>query len=279
MKESELTYYAVPGAITDLAACPQHILARMPEDPTGIMGVVRGCVVSAGMLRKMGLPVPDGREHEAQVRPVREVVARIEELQPDPLVVQRPPEQRFLGTCRNFATLACALLRHVGIPSRVRAGFAGYFEPGLTVDHWVVEYHRDGRWVRDDPQLDADWLRRRGVTMTSEELAANLYWSGSEAWRRCRTGDADPDRFDMGGNRGIGEVRGSVMLDLAALNKVEVLPWDAWGQMEASYEGRTGAGYDELLDDIAATTLDGDVDAIRKIYAGDLQVPEVLVAC
>ena len=42
-------------------------------------------------------------------------------------------------------------------------------------------------------------------------------------------------------NYGIGEIRGNLIRDLAALNKVETLPWDEWGRMEASYAGETGA--------------------------------------
>lgn len=83
----------------------------------------------------------------------------------------------------------------------------------------------------------------------------------------------------MGGvNWGIGEVRGSVLYDLAALNKIEVLPWDVWGRMKAAYSGETDAAYDELLDFVSATITEGDLGAINAVYAGnpDLQVPAPL---
>ena len=56
-------------------------------------------------------------------------------------------------------------------------------------------------------------------------------------------GAADPSRFGVDGVPhvwGIAEVRGNAIRDLAALNKVEMLPWDAWGRMMASYDGDTG---------------------------------------
>ena len=56
-------------------------------------------------------------------------------------------------------------------------------------------------------------------------------------------------------NWGPAESRGNAVKDLAALNKVEVLPWDEWGRMTASYEGRTGAEYDRLIDPAAITAL------------------------
>ena len=93
----------------------------------------------------------------------------------------------------------------------------------------------------------------------------------------CQQGRADPSAFGVDGypeNFGIAEVRGNVVRDLAALNKVEVLPWDEWGRMAASYAGQTGPDYDELMDTIAATSASDDDAAIAALYAcHDLAVP------
>ncbi len=42
---------------------------------------------------------------------------------------------RLVGCRRDAATLACAILRHRGVPARVRVGFASYLAPNLCVDH------------------------------------------------------------------------------------------------------------------------------------------------
>jgi hypothetical protein len=275
----ELEFYAAPGPMTDLSAVPAEVLEGLPEEPDGLMKVVRGCVVSDLMLTQIyKLAVPEGREHEAQIRPAAEMVRCIAELVPAPLVEARPPQQRFLGNCRHFATLSCALFRRAGIPTRVRAGFAGYFEHNIWADHWIIEYWRqsESRWVRVDPQLDDEWLAKRAPGTTSESLAAALYLTGSEAWQRCRSGELDPDRFNMGGNNwGIGEVRGSVLFDLAALNQDEVLPWDCWARMEDAYKHKTDERYDAMLDEVAGVTINGDLDDVRSLYRGneDLKVP------
>lgn len=49
------------------------------------------------------------------------------------------------------------------------------------------------------------------------------------------------------------------MKDLAALNKVEMLPWDEWGRMIDAYAGKTGADYDSLLDTLATTCAHEDL--------------------
>ena len=47
---------------------------------------------------------------------------------------------------------------------------------------------------------------------------------------------------------GPAEIRGNAIRDLAALRKLEMLPWDEWGRMTASYQGKTGPDYDALMD-------------------------------
>jgi hypothetical protein len=267
-----LDYYTTPGPMTDLTRCPPDLLEGLPDAPAEIMRVVRGCVIA---------DLPEERT-DPQIRPAVAMLERIRELDPSPLVERREPSKRFLGNCRHFATLSCALFRHKGIPTRVRAGFAGYFVADTWSDHWIIEYWRpaEERWVRVDPQYSDRWLRQLHPNETSESLAQSMYWSGGEAWQRCRRGELDPDRCNMGGeNWGIGEVRGSVMFDLAALNQDEMLPWDIWGRMQAAYRGETDAAYDETLDAISSITSGDDFNAIRRLYEGDedLRVPASLL--
>ena len=60
----------------------------------------------------------------------------------------------------------------------------------------------------------------------------------------------------------------NLIRDLAALNGVEMLPWDVWGMMPRPTQTITG---DEklFLDRVAALTLGGDAMAssLREIYA------------
>jgi hypothetical protein len=76
---------------------------------------------------------------------------------------------------------------------------------------------------------------------------------------------------------GPGEIRGNAIRDLASLNKLEMLPWDEWSRMEESYAGKTGADYDKLVDELAATTDCDDPSALARLYATqDPAVPKHL---
>jgi len=69
-------------------------------------------------------------------------------------------------------------------------------------------------------------------------------------------------------------VRGNAIRDLAALNKVEMLPWDEWGRMRLSYEGETGPELDTLIDEVADACASDDRSLIEHMYlAEDLSVP------
>jgi hypothetical protein len=181
-----------------------------------------------------------------------------------------------VGTCRHFSVLAVALLRAHNIHARSRCGFASYFKPGKHVDHWVVEYQRGGRWVRIDPEILG-----LGLVPDAEDLAPGAFLTGGEAWMVCHTG-GDPATFGVDGTDhawGIGEVRGNAIRDLAALNKVEMLPWDEWSRMDASYKGETGADFDSLISEIAATTANADHEALSRLYGSeDLEVPSDLLS-
>ncbi|HWS33783.1 MAG TPA: transglutaminase-like domain-containing protein [Actinoplanes sp.] len=265
--------YATAGPMTDLSTVGRAALDDLPDDPVALLALAHRLVIQptdAGQLE-----LPPGRFAENQLRPAASLIRTLLTLDPAPLTAGRPPQRRVIGTCRHFAVLTCALLRHRGIPARARCGFATYFQPGFGLDHWVVEFRTgSGGWVRADPEAIG-----LPVLAEPEALAPGEFLTGGEAWSRFRTGDLDASRFGVHGTENFGpaEIRGNTIRDLAALNKVETLPWDEWGRMDASYQGRTGAGYDLLIDTIATACAADDPEALTALYhSEDLAVPPAL---
>ena len=163
-----------------------------------------------------------------------------------------------------------------GSPAEFAAVSATYFQPSQALDHWIVE-HREpaGRWIRLDPEVLA-----QDVVEHPEDLAPGAFITGAEAWQACRRGDIDATTFGVHGTENFGpaEIRGNLVKDLAALNKVEMLPWDEWGRMTDAYEGATGEDYDELLDEVATACAADQDDDIHDLYQHpDLCVPEHLL--
>lgn len=266
---SSVIDYAVPGSLTRVGAV---VWSAVPKDPVAVCWPVHELVIQPGEARTLGLA--EERFAENQVRPAGRLLETLAALDSAPVDVPRPAERRVIGTCRHFAVLACALLRDRGIAARVRCGFATYFQPGQGLDHWVVEYDRDGRWVRLDPEVLGG-----SVVDSPEQLRPGQFLSGGEAWIAYRQERIDASTFGVydTDNWGPAEIRGNAVKDLAALNKVEMLPWDEWGRMTASYGGRTGPEYDQLIDTVAAVCAADDTTAIAALYASeDLAVPAEL---
>lgn len=264
--------YDVGDGLTTVDGDVAPLLAGLPSTPVELCAAAQGLVMLPNLAAGFG--IAEERQEERSIHGVSDILRVLRQLDERGVEQPRPEPSRVVGTCRHFALLACAFLRHRAIPARCRAGFASYFVPGSFLDHWVVEYRHpvEPRWVRVDPEI----LGFEFVA-APEDLAEGEFVTGGEAWIRCSEGRSDPSTFGVDGypeNYGIGEIRGNLVRDLAALNKVETLPWDEWGRMAASYAGKTGPDYDELMGTIAATCASDDEAALAGLYAShDLAVP------
>jgi hypothetical protein len=269
--------YCRPGPFTSLDSNQLRLLEGLPEDPVGVCAAVQNLVIQPADAAALG--VPEDRIAEKNIRPVSKLINALTALNPAPLHQPRTPETRVIGTCRHFATIACAILRARGIASRARCGFGTYFLKDRGVDHWITEYWDEdqNRWVR----VDTEHLGKKYVDRP-DDLAPGEFLTGGEAWIQYRNGVIDPDLYGVAGTDhawGAHEISGNAVRDLAALCKQETLNWDEWGRMTAAYEGKTGPDYDQLIDGVADACFKGDPPTLTRLFAHkDLAVPQHLVA-
>ncbi len=272
----DLDFYSTPGPLTALTADQAALVSRLDPDPLELCRAAQRLVVSPPDAALAGLS--KDRMAEINVRPASALLTTVLELDNSPLDQERPPDRRVVGTCRHFAVMATALLRAAGLPARARCGFATYFIPPRKVDHWIVEHwsSADQRWVRIDPE----WVDRTTPgSARTEDLRPGEFLTAGEAWELVRSAQADPALFGVFGteNWGPGEVRGNAMRDLASvLHKIEMLPWDEWGPMKASYDGTTGEDFDVLMDELAIACADDDGPHMQRVY-DELAVPPSMV--
>jgi hypothetical protein len=253
------------------------LLEPLPNDVAALSRVIQGLgiydVVAGDFY---GFKPPADRLAEIYLRPIAKRLARIMELDDQPLHIAREPKRRVLGRCNTFALMLVTMLRAKGVPARSRCGFAAYFNPPNFEDHWVCEYWdvHERRWRLADPQIDDVWRRRLDIRFDTLDLPRTQFLTASDAWRRCRSGEAD-ERFGISfaGLRGLWFVAGSLVRDMAALNKIEMAPWDVWGAQPQPREEFDLPFFDEL----AALTRDPDhtFAELRRHYDedDDLRVP------
>jgi molybdopterin converting factor small subunit len=275
-----LEFYARPATMTD-AGRHAAMLEGLPGDIGVLAGIVQGLAVHEFVASEFyGFDVPEERKGESHIRRVEAMLDRILAIAPRPLSVARPPEKRLVGVCHHFVLLLVAMLRAHGVPARARCGFGSYFNPPYFEDHWVCEYWEAaaGRWALADPQFDEVWRSQLRIDHDVLDVPRDRFLVAGDAWERCRAGQGDPARFGIikGNLRGLWFIAGDLVRDLAALNKVETLPWDVWGAMP----GPDAPLRDEqlaLFDRLAALTQKPDASfaEVRGLYEDDgrLRVP------
>jgi hypothetical protein len=249
------------------------LLEALPNDVAALCRIVQGLAIHEYMARAYGVTLSEERKSESHIRPVERMLDRLLELDSRPLTVTRPPERRLVGVCHHFMLLLVAMLRAKGIPARGRYGFGSYFNPPYFEDHLVCEYwsRAAARWILVDPQLDAVWRRELKLDFDPLDVPRDRFVVAGDAWTQCRTGEADPAKYGIfvGNLRGLWFIAGEVLRDVAALNRMEMLPWDVWGAMPRPNETLRD---DQLafFDRLAALTREPDkaFEQLRALYAG-----------
>ncbi|MEO3432948.1 transglutaminase-like domain-containing protein [Inquilinus sp. CAU 1745] len=273
-----LDFYARQSAMTDPGRHGERF-RDLPGDPAGTMQAVQGLMIYERVAQEYyGVRLTDQRREESHIRGVAEMLDVLLALDDRLLSEARPPERRLAGICRNFATLMVSMLRAKGVPARLRGGFGTYFNPGWFEDHWVCEYWDAGAgcWRLADPQFDAVWMERFGIDHDVLDVPRDRFIAAPDAWRMCRAGEADPDRFGIAFNglRGLWFVAGDLLRDLAALNGREMLPWDVWGDLPMP-DWRPDDAELAFLDRLAGLTATPDrhFHEWRTLYLEDDRLP------
>lgn len=266
---NEFSFCATQGAISRPGA-HADLFDALPADIGELCAVVQGVTIHSFWAERYGVTLAAERGAEVQLRTMEKRLARTLELDPRPLTVPRPLELKTVGNCRDHTLLLVSILRGQGVPARARCGFGTYFLPGHFEDHWVAEYWNESekRWILVDAQLDAFQRGVLNVSFDPLDVPRDRFVVGGAAWRMCRAGAADPNVFGIFDMRGMGFVGSNLVRDAAALNKVELLPWDCWGMM---LKRETDDSDLALLDHLAELTEAHvpDFGAVRELYESD----------
>jgi Transglutaminase-like superfamily len=229
------------------------MLDGLPADVSELCRIVQGVLIHLEWATAYGLSGDDLAHASRETLPLSARLRRLVEADGiQSLLVQRPPNARSLGTCRDFALMLCGLLRHQGIPARVRCGFAAYFKTGRWEDHWICEdwLPDEGRWRRIDPQLDSVLAEHLGIAFDATDIAQDTFMSAGEAWLRCCAGLDDASIFGHGATCGLWFVRVNVMRDHYVLNGSETSAWDSWRNATAEHQSLSDA--EQRLTDVIA---------------------------
>jgi hypothetical protein len=280
--ETAQEYYRNHGPMTAPGAY-SAMLAPMPGDIAAACSAIQGTLIHRDLAPWLyDVKLSEEARDLANVRPVVAMLEQIRALADRPLIEAREPKQRMPAVCSHFATMFCGILREQGVPARARCGFGAYFLPGRFEDHWVAEYWNaaQNRWILVDAQLDQVQRKTFKPDFEPLDVPRDRFIIAGDAWRQCRNGQADPNLFGLSviNEQGLWWVAQNLIRDLAALNRMEMLPWDVWGAMPKPTTEITDSEIN-LLDRVSEITLAGDhaLPDVQQIYQDDrLRVSEVI---
>jgi hypothetical protein len=278
-----LEFYTHPSMMTS-AGRYASLFDELPNDAAELVRIIQGLgIYDLVAVDLYGCTIPDHRTSEIHLRFMEQMLEHILALNDQPLSVARPADNRLACRCHHFTRFLVAMLRAKGVPARARCGFGAYFNPPYFEDHWLCEHWNatEARWVLVDPQFDETWRRRLKIDHNILNVLRDRFLVAGDAWAQCRAGEADPAKFGLVfvNLRGLWYVAGNLVRDVAALNKMEMLPWDVWGAMPAPDAPLENEQL-ELFDRLAAVTRtpDSTFTELRTLYEGDdgLRVPRTV---
>jgi Transglutaminase-like superfamily len=264
-----LDFYATPGRFTRLTE------GNFSADVRRVVGVVQGLLVYDVVAQPFyGVELAPEQAAAIHERDSARLLAVARAVDARPVDEPRPAANRVGARCHAFSRLTVAFLRAAGVPARARCGFGAYFRPGWLEDHWVAEYwdSAESRWQMVDAQLDGTWHRMIGFEGDAFAITPTEFVTAGHAWQAWRRGQLDADRCGLSAinEHGAHWIAGNLRLDLASLNKVEMLPWDVWGEVWEPAEQPTDTQL-HRFDTVADLTVDPDARfaELRRRYETD----------
>jgi hypothetical protein len=276
-KLKTLAYYSEPAGISASGKYYQ-ILQSLPDDIETLVRIIQGLLVHEYVAKDFyDFSIPTQRMKEPHIRKIEDVIGAIFSLNSAPLTTARPVDQRFVGVCTHYALFLVAILRAKDVPARARCGFSSYLNShaDFNEDHWVCEYWNEKQqaWNLVDAQVDDTHQKILTIEFNPLNVPHDKFIFAADAWNKCRSTSTEVYKFGLLKQEvyGLWFIAGDIMRDFAALNKVEVLPWDAWGTMPFPYQKLTVEELN-IYDSLAKLTFDpeSNFERIQTIYENDI---------
>src|SRR3990172_968109 len=124
----DLTYYTNHSPFTHPGE-NARLYENLPDDIPDLITVVQGLLIHklvSDFYQVQFSPIQRAEQHLVTIQ---QRLTRLVELDSAPITHARTPQERQVGVCRDFALFLVSLLRHKGVPARMRVGFAKYLDP------------------------------------------------------------------------------------------------------------------------------------------------------
>lgn len=206
MNKDLLSFYSEFSTYTDPGLYGTKLKKKLPKDPKEIGKLIRHSLTHRKVLEnsRKGIETPPQYGDMTKVPWYRQpeddiyitasaMLAELYRRDEKGLHAKRAEKNRIVLTCRYVSVLTASLFKLMGIPARVRSGFASYFIKGKSVDHWTVEYwnKEQNRWA----MADVDGSFEEHLYFDPYDVPLGTFDFAANAWLEVRSGKAMPEYF------------------------------------------------------------------------------------
>jgi formylglycine-generating enzyme len=186
------------------------------------------------------------------------------------LVKDRKPEDRLVLGCREYAILLASVLKHRGIPARVRSGHASYLIPGFHASHTICEVwnEKDKRWMLVDPSTGMIDFNREKFDFSND------------LWLKMQKSEIDPTIYGLPGNHiGLVSIVGKISPDLASILGTEYTIYQNAPILDYAFKNNNQlpAEQIEILNKICELMKSLDADNLTKLQDIYNNTPEIQI--
>ena len=280
MMNNNLSFYKTHSVMTNPGKYT-YLYDDLPDDLETLFKIINNVLLHRDDAREL-YGASSIQNREVFMRTMEKRLARIVELDPASLTIEREIKDKQLSLCRDFAVFLTSILRHKGYAARTRAGYGAYFvmDPPYRGDHWVTEYwnETDSRWVLIDANIGGSELEimveqmkrplKPGINFTDIKPNDEFYLA-PYSWLACRSSEIDSKLYRHNGQwYGWPMLRGNLLHDFQALNNLEMGIFDYWDDLHAKPESEMKTKDREQLDRIAEVCLDPDntFNEMRELF-------------
>ncbi len=206
---SVLDRYRQYGTFTDPGQYA-YLYDHLPDSLADLCRVIRSQFINQGWeLDRYRHQIPRERWNESIKYPtVKSALEGLLSYDSRGLVKDRKVEHRLVLICRDQALLLASVLKHRGIPARVRYGFAPNMPPGFHSFHVICEVWNanDRRWMLVDPSVE------------SMDFGGETFEFSNDVWLKMQHKELDPAAYGlMGRFTGLLPITIVVCTDLASI--------------------------------------------------------------
>ena len=289
MNNKILEHYLQFSIYTNPGLYKENLISELPDDIRQIGLLVRKSLIHRSTLRDGNTGtnedqrfgdmnrVPWWRQCEDDILvTAASMLAELYNRDERGFTLDRKSEDKLVLTCRFTTILIDSILKSKSIPTRSRAGHAGYFTEdisgGLSWDHWINQYwnKEENRWIN----IDVDGSLSLGEKFDPYDIPEGSFDFPADIWLNIRSGKESPDRFANGdGTKGAIVVIWSLFYDFHCLMNNEIIymqqPKAGYGRLDR-FEKLTKEELDKI-DNLAQLMKDPDenFEQLKKIWEND----------